>query len=363
MIGFGVGCFHFGIKKETPFEFKGSEYISKLGEALEDIPNSRNIKISASDAFGNVSGQIEDELPKIDEGKGFFPEVQLGFVEFELHIPFDEQAKLLESMQYIENFTEDFKVTIHYGSRSPIAYVEPLFPSNDISPSNAVITVREFLETNLNSDYIRFECIGPSPFHADFYIKESQHAPDNGFTHALKKKYGYDTIIFNYNPELYAKDKITNLIYTNIRIELDLYYFILQEHSYRIGEWETLTDIMDNLIDLEQLNTFNYLKNAFKRSNLLNNTYINLVKFESRQLTYLNEEQDIYTLIYSVNDGHLKYFIDTAIEENPTFPTEQLNKLIKFFESRRMKNMEIAVMLISGFIGGIAGALFTGLFK
>jgi hypothetical protein len=33
-LAFGVGCFHFGVKKLPPFKFKGSEYIKELKEVL-----------------------------------------------------------------------------------------------------------------------------------------------------------------------------------------------------------------------------------------------------------------------------------------------------------------------------------------
>ena len=36
---FGIGCFHFGLKKQSPFEFEALEYPRELNKTLECISN------------------------------------------------------------------------------------------------------------------------------------------------------------------------------------------------------------------------------------------------------------------------------------------------------------------------------------
>lgn len=72
-LSFGIGCFHFGIKKIPPFKFKGSEYIKELRTALQSISNIDNINIYCDDIFENWSIDLTQELQNIKRGKGFFP--------------------------------------------------------------------------------------------------------------------------------------------------------------------------------------------------------------------------------------------------------------------------------------------------
>lgn len=44
-LSFGVGCFHFGVKRKQPFKFIGSDYIKEPQTTLQSISNINNKKI------------------------------------------------------------------------------------------------------------------------------------------------------------------------------------------------------------------------------------------------------------------------------------------------------------------------------
>ena len=44
-LSFGIGCFHFGLKKTPPFKYTGEAYILELRTALESVASIDNIDL------------------------------------------------------------------------------------------------------------------------------------------------------------------------------------------------------------------------------------------------------------------------------------------------------------------------------
>jgi hypothetical protein len=57
---FGIGCFHFGVKKTPPFEFKGSDYLIELNKALSKISCLTNLKIDTDKDFKKFALSITE---------------------------------------------------------------------------------------------------------------------------------------------------------------------------------------------------------------------------------------------------------------------------------------------------------------
>ncbi len=151
-ISFGIGCFHFGVKRKHPFKFEGAKYINELKKGLESISNVDNIKISCENNFKDYSTHITEELPNIRNGKGFFPRSPFMKIEFQVYIPFRVQAQISEQLLrrklsfLSKTFTEKFEVSINYAYHLPVTFIKLVTPSEEGRPSNAVMIVREFLE-------------------------------------------------------------------------------------------------------------------------------------------------------------------------------------------------------------------------
>ena len=74
---FGIGCFHFGIKKTPPFEFNGSEYIEELKKTLSKIPNLNNLKIKTDDEFESFEVEIIEALPSLENDIDYFDKIAI----------------------------------------------------------------------------------------------------------------------------------------------------------------------------------------------------------------------------------------------------------------------------------------------
>lgn len=205
-IPFGIACFHFGIAKEPPFRYTDEKYFAELQKALESIPNIEQISIT--DIWDQISPRdINEKIPDFLETGGF-PNWDFGKIGFSIHIPDRIQRQILP---FSEICTEQFEISINYNYHMPVTFIVPVNPIGECSPADAVIVVREFLEQqfiNIKSDYIKFEYLGPSPFHAQCYIKPGEDIGldelSPGFiSKDVTTEAGYDELIFYYNTGIF----------------------------------------------------------------------------------------------------------------------------------------------------------------
>lgn len=371
-INFGIGCFHFGIRKEAPFEFKGSDYLIKLKEALSKIANLDNLKIVADKDFENETDKITEALPNLDEDRSFFPCPSLLDIDFELYIPFRIQAELCDTEEkFLQTYSERFKVKIFQSYYLPVTIIETINPSKENDPSNAVRIVREFLEKQLTiekSEYIRFECLGPSPFHLDCFVKPKEPEGDSDWfiepeVNILR---GYDEIIFYYNSvEIANAEEAFNYLKDSIEDEFGFFYNFIKQRNQRMFEWETIQTSLQELQDIQSSKGFKaFFNRLFNRPSLIGKLFTELGTFEANDIFINRTRQNEYNDIYKAKDEmFFKIFIDKEFEEKNEYPIKQITELVKFYENRRVKSVEFMILIIAASLGGTIGALLTFLFQ
>ncbi len=369
---FGIGCFHFGIKKIPPFRFRGSEYIKELRTALQSISNIDidNINIYCEDVFKNESTDVTQELPNIGEGNGFFPEPICMDIEFEVYIPFQIQEQLLKGVYKIEalslkTYTERFKISLHHTHYFPVAFIEPISPSQESTPSDIVIIVREFLKQEFESsksDYIQFECLAPSPFKADCYIQPGEAKDDNKVDWKFKVKIypqkGYKEMVFYFNPIIFTKaEEAKKVIKNEIQCELGLFYKIVQREVVKMNDWQKIQKLAEDLVSIQRMMGIKGFRKKFELSKRIKEAFTSIVEFESDEIFFNNIRQKDYRDIYSNKkiDTCFQSYIDNKIKEQFIYPTEKTVQLISFFESRRTKIIENLVIFISAVICVVIG--------
>ena len=69
---FAIGCFNFGVKKEPPFEFTGSEYLIELEKELSNVKNLTDLTIETDDDFQNYKEQITKKTINVQKTKALF---------------------------------------------------------------------------------------------------------------------------------------------------------------------------------------------------------------------------------------------------------------------------------------------------
>jgi len=239
IIPFGIGCFNFGIKRPPPFKLTGKQYIADLKSSLELIPNISDIKIDVNETFESIDTEVTKPIKSIEEGLGFFPPPMSFFcLQFNIYIPFRFQEGLFG--RKLRTNTENFRVYTKTAYHFIVTYIELLDSPDNCSPSDGVFTVREFLEKQFEKikSNIRFECFGPSPFNADFFIKPGRDEDSGKYRKGLYpeqiKKLGYDLFNLYYDPSYFSDTtNLTKDVFTMLLREVSVYYNIVLHNNLK----------------------------------------------------------------------------------------------------------------------------------
>ena len=103
-----------------------------------------------------------------------------------------------------------------------------------------------------------------------------------------------------------------------------------------------------------------FFKKIFRRQSIIARLFTDISTFEGQSLFNDRLLSNAYNEIFSVKDQvFFKTFIDQDIDEKYDYPVKQTSDLVSFFESRRVKNIEIIIALIASMLGGAIGAILT----
>ena len=365
---FGIGCFHFGVKKSPPYEFKGSDYLSELNKALSKISSLTNLKIDADDDFKNLKENITENTENIENNEGYFPHALILDIEFELYIPYRIQAEITGTKEkFLSTFTENFNVKIVQSYHLPVAIVETKNPIKKNDPSRAVQIVREFIRHELTenkSDYLRYECLGPSPFHLNCYLEplKPEHSGEWLFSSEEELSKGYDNLTIYYNEdEIKDADEALEYLTSSIRDEFGFFYECVQTRNKKMHFWQTIQENLSSLLEIQNSKGVKgFYKKFFIRPTLIGRLFTDIATFEGDDILNSGIQQNVYKQVFSLKDEILfKTFIDNELEERNEYPIKQTTDLTTFFESRRVKSLELVIALMAAILGGIIGALLT----
>lgn len=366
---FGIGCFNFGVKKNPPFDFKGTTYLKELENCLIKIPNLNNLNIYTDDDFKNLSFKVKNTLPYLEDSGDCFPNPDILDITFDLFIPFQIQAEINETEEkYLDTHSENFKIYIHNNYHFPITIIEVVNPVKEANPSSAVRIVREFLKkviSDNNEKYILFETLGPSPFHLDCYIKPQnpdESNPDWLFNPVETPDKGFDIITFYYNTaKIKDSDEALDYLREYIADELGFYYKYVSFRNEKMHHWSEIQVLLNKLVAIQKIKGIKgFWQKLFKRSSLIGDVFTELAEFEGNDIELSGLRQNEYNEIYHVKDQtFFQPFIDNELNEQINYPIKQISQLVTFFESRRVKSVELLIVLVAALIGGAIGALLT----
>jgi hypothetical protein len=279
------------------------------------------------------------------------------------------QAELWIARAGPSHGTERFRIVIRYGYHFPVTFVEPLAPSENCSPSDAVIIVREFLKKQIDvvrSEYIRFDVLGPSPFHGDFYLLELPPPEEScdiiGFSFASIPLRGYDSLEFQFDRALYDNiDEAKAELLDELEDEAGLFYRMTNWAVRQMHSWSDLETAFDGLLGLYQAKgprgLWGTLVPAYKR---VHDVVVALSQFEGNQLWMMHDlRQEYRDLSAKEREPYLDAYLQKRMADFPSYPTKQLGDVVALLEGRRSKAVENFFVIIAAILGGIIGALVT----
>jgi len=370
---FSIGCFNLGIKKAAPFKITGKDYIGEVKRTLESIANIDKVHIEADIYFEEIIVDAEKDLPTVSEAFGFFPPPgsMLG-IEFEIYIP-ERLQKELSPMGFFHLGSERFKVYLHDSYFFPVSFIEVISPSGDTcDPSDAVVLVREFLKKQFektDSELLRFEFLGPSPFHADFYLQASTSREDGtdkfdseGFRAARISSMGYDVYNFTYDSSRYEnlKDAASRLFFL-LAEEAGLFYRMESLEVQQMDKWQFLQEKVGELLALQKERRLGIARIGLGRNyRRIYDVVTAIADFETGEIWaqyFCKREYQAVQL--NGKQPYLDTYLKQQIESLPIYPTRQIRDIVELLESRRSQVIENTIIIIAAIAGGIAGSLIT----
>lgn len=361
---FGVGCFHFGQRQVSPVEeFDTKMYVDEVRAYLSHYTNIESISTkdlrytkfwdADDEEYDNENGWL------LNDSDGIRPWPVDWSFEFVIQIPERIQEQILLEFSSAALETNRFRISIRYEGGLPVAFIRGDRPLS--KPSNAVILIGEYLKRNGPKDSpIDFQLLGPSPFHAEFYVLRSE---EEGFERDHRP--GYDHVCFTTSKSVQS---FYDDIEPELAQELGHFYGAIQRRNLFANWWGDFSvQIGKDIEALKQPRSLVRRMLDFVRPPEFNDRALELIEYEimvtNSIRSYAKRLQEIST------QYGLDRFSDDVSEVMAAMTSnevDQFRTIVGVLESHRgeMTDYRVSLMaafigLISACIGGVVGALVT----
>jgi hypothetical protein len=268
--------------------------------------------------------------------------------------------------------TEKFSVRIRGAYYFPATFIELNRANNKSEPSSAVIVIRKFLEQQFaekNPEYIRFESLGPSPFHANFSLAKGNDKTEtydsNGFSINCTSPKGYSKFEIHYSSQYFSSFQAAQEnLFSLLLDEASVFYRTVHYDVLQINGWGIIQDLMNRLIETSKLKGLKaFWFQNFQLSQQVQDMVFALSEFEgNRVLTPLSLRMMHQDLTKEGKKPYLQDFLQEGLDRFQEYPVNQVKDIIELLESRRSKRIDNLVLFMASIVGGIIGAVITRLF-
>ena len=360
---FGIGCFHFAPIVTVPCRFEIQEHVQEIQRFLDSLET-----VERRSVLGET-GSIElTEQPTTMDTGGFFPGQHLMLVEFTVRIPNRVQTQIMKSVRgqdydYSGIGTERFKITIRYYFHGPFTVVECLEASENSveGPSDAVIIVREYLKDKVDEfgAELRFETVGPSPFHADFYVYVADS--NKSFRVDHQPSYGYDRVSIQVGPELFKN--VTLWIQETMGHDFSFFYSLSRIRAQRMEAWESIETAWSKVKSiLDQKSVMSRVRDSLGGRTSTDELIRDIIDF--RAVEVFERQQAESQRLQLSRSGACPDFLKQSVKEGfdetfSRYPTSEMLSLAAFCETKSAKRSDRRALLYAAVAGGIVGSLVT----
>lgn len=301
---FGLGSFVFKITSDEVQ--KTESHISRFLEELRKIPGVENISIKPDPL---VYKHITPHEGEVDLSS---------FLDLEFNID-------LSAGDFSEEGHNKFRFVSGSQHDSIVTTIFPYFETQE--PSVGIYRVREHIRSFLNHPY-SLDVIGPSPFHADFFIHRT-----NFFGVDIEKTRGYDCIQVHVSSNV--DSDIIDEIYQEIADEINLFYLVRSTEEVRSEAWAKVEEIVFKVLKKPAFLSVALEEQFSFRHNYLAQAMQSLAEFEANSLRLSQLINERFTKTYSTGKNFLISYIEKEKSEVYEYPVESTQNLLKFIADSR----------------------------
>ncbi|CNJ35903.1 Uncharacterised protein [Yersinia rohdei] len=365
---FGVGSFSFMINKTGKEKtINVEEFFNELERLLYKLPTVNDVFIYYSDKHKERFVEYSDDILGMNVDGRINPFINFLDIKFDISLSKRVQGEIYERMGFYlpaNATTEKFRVHIKNYYYTAVTFVEIIDADRDTEGSKAVVLVREYLNEQFNklNGYISFDCQGPSPFHANFYVfdKNDSKCEDVLSTKLIEKR-GYNDIEIYIEPSCSvnsAEFNIMDFVMNEMISEIDLYYFIITKNKQANNSWDLIEYQLEELVLLMsgKGNVLNY----FKKKKLVDDLLMNLWVFKKDSINRVRAITSQINEEYSNDKIHfIKLYVDKEIESVTEYSIDDTKSLVQFYEGKNSKAFEMMITFLTALVGGVVGAIAT----
>ena len=206
---------------------------------------------------------------------------------------------------------------------------------------------------------MQIEVVGPSPFHADFCVFESE---GEGTHVEYQEKRGYDRI--RLHVPSYVSERHTAWILNWMGYLLSFYYHLIRLDNWQMKQWAKVDKDWHSLNDpLGSGTWFKRVGSSIRRGHAIGKLVDRVLMFRADMLWSQQAEHSAKKRLQT-DEGpdFLDKKVDDAFEETfRGYPTSEVLELAKFYEARDAKWRDRAYVLLAAVMGGGIGALLSQL--
>lgn len=368
MKAFGIGCLHFSFKSGQDRKVTVQQYVEEVVCSLEKLSTVSNVEMSFDQ--GEKTREVDaSECTHMNDGDSCHPYISFYDLSFNIYLPKRIQSDLIgDYHSAVGTGSESFRVVFRHDWHGPFTVVETIGSDIDSSPSTAIQVVREYLKREFSSvsNMLTLDFVGPSPFHADFFLVQCEEDNFEGFRLNHNKSPGYDEIVFEYSTGVYESEEIAfeSLLYA-LSCEVAFFYELRIMSSKRINDWEEIQEKLHELLHLEDEEHKKTLKERYSiKPKLLNGIYRDIGLFKGQEIYQRNIYEQHYFSVYKSEKQtvYLKPFVEGTLENWKSYPVQEVSEIVNYFEGKSNRATELTVAFLAAVLGGAIGAAITVLF-
>lgn len=371
MIVFGAACFNFGVNLDKTGKIDAEKYAALLEKSLyESDYIERNSVVIKYDNALDFSLEIDVPVELLGNGDGF-PLPPFFKLQFSIFIPRHVQENIGKETGFNFNILKPILITIIDTFHGPITLVQ--IESDCISDgSEAVILTREYLKKHFENKLVYFECIGPSPLHANFSITPADGhlqisgLDENGFSSTMIPSRGYDHIQFLYSASQYESDReALNELVDSLDNELGFFYLIHKLRVKKMCKWEEIDYLYKALVETtNKYDWFSRIKLTFSPDGKRTDQLLHkLTSFEIMAFEFTTRVENDYESIYIKGiPTYLQIIMDKEYRtKSENYPTKQIIYFLEFHEKRFLQVWQTSLLAVSALVGALIGSVITAL--
>ena len=328
-IPFGVGCFYFVPTEPIPETGQSERYRELIRRALEQIPNANNISIEGGEDFDKrlLPRWLSLHSPDFGTCPLFLN------IEFDLYIPARIQEQVLDRLRggFVES--EHFHVKLFYHFM-PVVMITATEPGGWEEGSAYIVLVREYLKRELDPSVVGLSCLGPSPFHSDFFLELVQQQDRPLVVRRERPADGYSQHRCSCEKPKHDENwrQVLREVLYELSPELTAFYEACRHRELRMKAWEEIEDpVRTSLLGDGRGRWRDAAMNRLRQSRSIRLVTDRLIRFEMDGIFRRQALEESFDRTYSVpGRAYLRDDVEKAVKDLGEYPIDEVYRLIGF---------------------------------